>query len=209
MRNLVLGCLLIITIASCSKKDDATPQVSSTTLGTKSTVTTSSSASKDSTFKIGFELPSQIVTTKVSASTLTMIYTERVNLLVDPTEYDSSWALHLTESFTNTFLSAYDYTTVTKEGNVTTNWVDDNLNDVILQGKVDTTINGVKKVKVKVQRNFTFVKQFSDAATAATTNAALLNRKSDVINFTSFYYSTNSSIHPATAKATIAYVAAP
>jgi hypothetical protein len=199
MKTLLIGSIALMLLNSC-KKDNIEPEVSSRFIESEKV--------KDiakQTFNVAFELPAQIALTKVDQNKLTIVYTEKVNLIVDPTEHTTSWGLHLTENFGQTALTNFDFTTITQHGDKTFNWVDDNLNNVKLKAKKDTVINSKKYMKVMVERDFTFVKEYYDALAATNAQTALLMRKDDMIKYTSFYYSTNNNVAPANGSAKIQY----
>ncbi|WP_158825093.1 hypothetical protein [Mucilaginibacter lacusdianchii] len=205
MKLLIGGCFIAVMLAGCGKEKNVKPTVSSRDIATSVPVQ-STSVNTTLTYNVGFELPVQKVITLIDKNTLKMVYNETVNLLVDPSEYDRAWGLRLTENFSSSALASFDYTTVTKEGHVTKNWVDENLNNVILKGKADTSVNGVKKVKVKIERAFTFTKEYTTPQLAIAEQNAILARQNDIISFASFYYSEDKKISPATAKAQVIYV---
>jgi hypothetical protein len=203
MKMKAFWILAVAIIFTSCKKANLDPIVGEKPLESVTTLPT-----KPKSFDINFELPAQIAVTKVDQHKLTIIYTEKVRLLVDTTEYITSWGLHLTENFSSSALANYDFTTVSQHGIKTFNWVDDNLNNVIIKAKKDTTVNGKTYKKVTVERDFTFAKEYPDVLAATEAQKALLLRKDDIINFTSFYYSTNKEMVPASALTKVQYIAA-
>jgi len=142
--------------------------------------------------QISFNAPSQFVATSVAGSKLTMIYYENVSLLIPANGLNLSYALHLEEDFSSAALKSFDYTTVDQSGDVTFDWVDDNLNNVTAKTIKDTVINAAKWSKITVQRPFTFSKTYTDNKSAVSVQDSVLNLKSDKISFSSYVYFTKT-----------------
>jgi hypothetical protein len=174
MKYLALVVLLISAMASC-KIDNVAPLTAQT--------------ADTSSHHIGIIAASQVVGTSVTGTKLTMIYNENVNLLIPKTGYSQSWAVHLTEDFSASALSAFDYTTVDASGDVDFDWVDSNLNNIGPAKTItDTTINGRQYVDIHVQRPFTFSKSYTDAQLADNEQTTLSAKTTDVITFSSYIY---------------------
>lgn len=201
MKTLYIAAFVMILFNSC-KKANLDPITSDQEIEGGAT-------EKATSFNITFELPVQAAVTQVDQNKLTIVYTEKVALLVDTKEYNTSWGLHLTENFAQSALAHYDFTTITQHGHKTFNWVDDNLNNVIVKSKSDTVVNSKTLKKVVIERQFTFVKEYDNRLAATNAQKALLLRKDDVIGFTSFYYSTNKELVPIVGSAKVQYTIAP
>ncbi|MCC8425277.1 hypothetical protein [Mucilaginibacter sp. UR6-11] len=148
-----------------------------------------------------FVTSDQTVMTSVNNTTLTMVYNEDISLIFGAIGYDQSYAVHLYEDFNSSLLHGFDYTTVNAGGDVTFNWVDNNLNNVTLKTVTDTTINGKAMVKVNVKRPFTFVKTYADVQSALDEQQILLNRTADKVNFSSnIYFGSNFQNYTTSAK---------
>lgn len=155
-----------IVIAGCNKNSDVSPK-NNNGKSSKTTGDGSSQTSKDTTPKLthddsihmaAFKVNPQVVKTSVSGTKLILIFNENVDLLFSIEAYQKTSAVHLLENFQKTMLAGFDFTTVAEDGNITSNWVDDNLNNVILKSVTDTLINNTKMVKINVHRPFTFSK---------------------------------------------------
>lgn len=192
----VLTCSLITALIGCSKNSDVVPNVSN-----KSIERTNNLAA----YNVQFEFPAQVGLLSLNGNRLTILYTEKVNFIVNPTDYDQSYSLNLTQDFTPSALAGFDYTTITPNGDKNFNWADPNLNNNQLKGKQDTIVNGLRKIKVMLERDFIFVKEYADANAANNALNALLAKKGDSINFASFYYNSKDPLLPAKAKANITY----
>lgn len=201
MKIIIAVLFTAMVIAGCHKDDTVKPDQSSTTsttgddsstktTGTGSATNTSAPAltHDDSIHMASFYIMPQSVVTSVSGTNLVLKFNENVNIFFTAEAYQKISAVHLLENFQNTMLSGFDYTTVAEGGNTTTNWVDDNLNNVRGKTVKDTTINKVAMVKINVQRQFTFYKIYSSNQAALNEQAAFLNDKTDLVTFSSYSY---------------------
>src|ERR1700761_5098303 len=192
------AALLLIATTSCKKLTDTTP---ASKLNNKTSVTQTSvpSAPIDTDLlihSISFSAPTQYVITSVAGNEITMVYNENVNLFIPKQGYDLSWAIHLTEDFSSAILSKFDYATVDDQGHINTDWVDDNLNGVNSKTVTDTTIKNMAMVKINVQRQFTFTKEYADNATAVPAQNTILLITTNKIAFSSYVSFTEN--YPAT-----------
>jgi hypothetical protein len=195
---IIAGVLLSGMMASCGKDDAVSPDT------TKQPVTETTPPLKS--FNISYEIPAQVVNTTLTGNTLVMVYTQKINLLVDPTEYERSWSLRLTQDFSNTSLKGFDFYTIAADGTKIYNWADDNLNNnpKIIAGKVDTTVNNKKFIKVKIARPFNFSKVYNNAEEAAAAQNLLIGKK-EVVSFSSFYYTDDKTIPAVASTSNIIY----
>src|ERR1700761_5895219 len=160
MKPIVTIVLSALLFASCAKKGDVTPTKTdstktSTTTTTSSTSTTGTTTSTttsqtdpnvklthdDSLHMVVLNVAKQVVKTSVSGVNLTLTYNEDVDLYITKAGYNQTSAIHLLENFNHSLLAGFEFTTVNEYGATTLNWVDDNLNNVILKSQKDTTIN--------------------------------------------------------------------
>jgi len=192
MKPIFTVILIALTIAGCSKKNDVKPttsgNVTTTTSADSSTTTTTKLTAADSLHMPTFGISAQIVTTSVSGVNLYMKLDENINLIMTAAGYQQTSAIHLLEDFKSSSLNAFEYTTVAEGGNVTLNWVDDNLNNVILKSVADTIINGKSMVRVNVNRVFTFFKVYDSNQSAVAEQNVLLKVTGDTIGFTTYSY---------------------
>lgn len=192
MKHLVLALVVITVLASCSKDKTGLPAGAQTAV-VKSAVTTpvvsQTTAIQLDTVKyaVNFLLKGQIVKTVVSSDTLKLTYIENIKLLLNPADYHGSWALHLAPDFSKAAVAKFDYTTVTKENNVTLNWIDDNLNNITTKTVSDTVVGDAKMVNVKVCSQFNFTKKYSSHAAAVNEQSSLLRTTTDMMVFSSYY----------------------
>jgi hypothetical protein len=181
---------LFFAIASCKK--NSTNIKKTTTLDTDALL-----------HSITLHAPIQYVATSVNADTLQMIYYENVNLYIPTTGYTYSYALHLIEDFSATLLKNVNYTTIDQSGDVTYDYVDDNLNDVSAKSVKDTTIAGIPSKNIVVQRPFIFKKPYPSAQLALAAQDSVDAVTNNVMNFHSYVYFTKT--YPASSVSTPIY----
>jgi hypothetical protein len=153
--------------------------------------------------QISFAAPDQYTGVKVNGDTTSLIYNENVNIFLPKEGYVLSYAVHLKEDFSSSALASFTFTTVDAEGDVTTNWVDDNLNNITAKTVKDTTVNNIAVVQITVKRPFTFKKAYPDHQSALKEQQYLSTLTTDKINFSSYVYFTKT--YPATATSTPVY----
>jgi hypothetical protein len=147
--------------------------------------------------QISFAAPPQYTGVKVEGDTTSLIYNENVNIFLPKQGYVLSYAVHLKEDFSSSALASFTFTTVDAEGDVTTNWVDDNLNNITAKTIKDTTLNNIAMVEITVKRPFMFKKAYANHQAALDEQQYLSTLISDKINFSSYVYFTKT--YPATA----------
>lgn len=199
MKRLLTGILFIIAASSCHKVSSNNSDDNSSTENFEPT--------KQYDIKIKADNQKVVVDNFRNQDTvLSMTYYEKIALIVRPTDYNQSWALHFTQAYTGTALDGVLFTTPNKSGSYTYNWIDDNLNNVTLDSKTDTSINGTTYLNLRLSRVITFLQAYPAGKTATdAARTALLQRKSDVVTFSSYYvYNDNSSV-PVTTTAALVY----
>jgi hypothetical protein len=175
-------------ITSCTKNNDVQPNVIATGKKQVDTISKSGLSLDDSIHLALFNVAPQKVYTSVSGKILTMKYDENVDLYMSAAGYQQTSSVHLLEDFSNTALKGFDFTTVAEGGNTTLDWVDDNLNNVILKTVTDTVINNYSVVKINVHRTFTFFNTYDSAQAATDEQNLLIGKTDDKITFTSYSY---------------------
>jgi len=224
--KLILALIVsAVILTGCHKDGEVTPKIStngqsgsstgsSGTSGTSggsggSVKTPPDSVSKyshdDSIHFATFRVGPQPVKSSVTGSKLTLVYNENVNLLFSLTAYQHTSAVHLHEDFSQSMLAGFDFTTVAEGGNITLNWVDDNLNNVILKSVADTMINSKQWVRINVHRVFTFYKAYSSSQDALDQQAAFVKKTSDMVMFNSYCYYNQKNYAPVTVPAGLVY----
>lgn len=182
--------ILALAAASCKKDNSVSPSPQPASLSGTTTNGSSKLKNGPDTTKnaVNFKVNTQTVKTSVKDSTLTLLYTENVNLVLNEADYYSAWSVHLQDDFSKSALQNFDYTTVNSSGMTTLNWVDDNLNNIVNKSVADTVINNIKMVRVNVGRKYTFFKTYKDDGTAVAAQNAVLSKQGDVVSYTANYY---------------------
>ena len=199
MKPIFILILALVVISGCNKNGNPAPNTKSgntSTGGLNGNNPGGSQTPPDTTPKLThddsihmatFNMPSQPVKTSISGTKLVLVYNENVNLLFSREGYQKTSAVHLHENFSKSMLAGFDFTTVAEGGNTTLNWVDDNLNNVILKTVSDTTINNNSMVKINVRRAFTFVKDYGSTDLAKNEQAMFIAAKTDTVTFSSYF----------------------
>lgn len=175
MKKLLLFAFAAITLVSCQKSgSEGNP--SSSALNTENYVA------------LNIKTSSQIVKVGVTANVLNLVYNEDVTLIADSAKISQNWNVHLKEDFTGTQLADYHYQSPTKFGVIATDWVDDNLNNVVLRSSKDTVVNNKLFVKKRITRSFSYKETFNTVADATKVLNQLL-KQTDIIAFASYFAS--------------------
>ncbi|MDR3695437.1 hypothetical protein [Mucilaginibacter sp.] len=194
-----------ILFSACTKNSDVTPQANNNSKVTTPPDATSALSHDDSIHMPKFNINRQTVKTSVSGSKLTLVFNENVAILFTPEAYQRISSIHLQEDFKTTLLNGVDFTTVAGGGNTTLDWVDDNLNNVILKKVTDTVINSAKMVKINVNRPFTFFKAYASNKDAINAQAVFLSKTDDTVVFTSYSYYNQKNYQPQSEAAVLVY----
>ena len=214
MRTLFSIMFVSAILWGCTAKNDVVPTDNSKTNngqtgGTQTkppTDTTKKLTRDDSLHMVAFVIYAQKVKTSVTGKTLTLAFDENVNLFVLADGYKTTSAIHLKEDLKKTSLGAFDFTTLNQDGQTTFNFVDDNLNNVKFKTISDTTINGVKAVKVNVHRLLTFSKVYYSNQLATDQQNLLLGKSDELLNFSSYTYYNQKNYPVTSAVAYLQYV---
>jgi hypothetical protein len=202
MKIIIAALFLIIVITGCSKTRDILPVNPGNGVASKKPADTTviRMSADDSIHLAAFKVNPQKVKISISGKNLIMKFDENIDLLISPDGYGKTSAVHLHEDFKNSLLAGFEFTTVAEQGNTTLNWVDDNLNNVILKSVGDTIINNNRMIKINVHRTFTFFKIYENDQLAINEQNILLSKKDDQIIFTSYSYY-NQKNYPKTSVA--------
>jgi hypothetical protein len=214
MKLFVTLIFAAILFAGCHKDSGVNPKSSSTGDnsnpsgggGAKPPVDTALRLSHDDSIHLAaFKVKPQMVSTSVSGTNLILKFDENVDMLFFAEGFQKTSAIHLIENFKSTLLAGFDYTTVAEGGNTTLNWVDDNLNNVILKTITDTVVNNVKMVKINVHRPFTFFKVYSSNKDALNEQALFVQKTTDTVSFKSYSYFNQKNYLPTYSSAKLVY----
>src|SRR6476469_7035537 len=171
MKRYLSIALLTLILSACTKNNKEVP------------------IDPNNAYTIKFDVKDQVVKTTVDNDTLRLDFNQVVNFLVDPTEYQRSWALHLTQDFSNSYLKGLHFTALANSAGVATDWVPINLNDVHPSQKTtsETTVNGTKYIKVTITRLFKFVSVLNSNQAAIDKQNALVQDKNQTVAYSAFY----------------------
>jgi hypothetical protein len=172
MKKVLLIALTALTFASCQKEKGRKPQ--------------SSLDFNENYAALNIKTSAQVVKMAVTANVLNLVYNEDVTLILDSAKLNDNWAVHLKEDFSGTQLCHFDYHSLTKYGVNATNWVDDNLNNVVIHSSKDTLINNKMFVKKRITRSFVYQKAYNSAEDATTVLNQLL-KQTEIIGFSAYY----------------------
>ncbi|ASU36817.1 hypothetical protein [Mucilaginibacter xinganensis] len=209
MKSLVSIILLCVVVWGCGKQTDIKPTDPAKTDGNPSTPikdTTKTQGKDDSVHMVTFVVYAQKVKTSVSGKKLSLAYDEDVNLFLTAEGYHKTSAIHLKEDFKQSALGAFDFRTENAEGQLTFNYVDDNLNNVKFKSITDTVVNGIKMVKINVHRLITFSKEYGVAQLAVDQQNLLLGKTGDMLTFSSFTYYNQKNYPAVSAVAYVQYI---
>ncbi|MEO3404335.1 hypothetical protein AAFN85_10555 [Mucilaginibacter sp. CAU 1740] len=199
MKRYITCLILATTLFSCRKLTNTLPTPS------KGNNTTEDSGSGSSSATVKLDIATQIVTTKVTDDVLYLNYVETVNLILNPDEYQKSSAVHFKEDFSKTSLANFSFTTINKENQVATNYLEDNLNNVVIKSATTVTIDGKKFTKLVLERELVFSKAYKQADLAIEAQNDILKKSGETIGFSSYYYIDGKNSTATTATANILY----
>jgi len=190
MKKVLLLALSALALVSCQKEKNGKPQ-------------TSLSVS-ETTAALNIKTTGQVVKMAVTTNILNMVYNEDVTLILDSAKLADNWAVHLKEDFSGTQLAHFDYLSLTKYGVNATNWVDDNLNNVVIHSSKDTLINNKIFVKKRITRSFIYQKAYSSSDDATTVLNQLL-KQTEIIGFSAYYAPADSETSATVNTAKLSY----
>lgn len=172
MKKLILP-LLLLTLYSCTKSP--------------------AEFDPNRAYTIKYQADDQIVKTRVINDTLRLDFYQKLNFLVDPDEFGNSWALHLEQHFTNSYLKDLHWDMVASPAGRAHDWVPINLNDVHPAQKTisNVTVDGRKYVQVSLNRVFEFYNVLASNQAAISQQNTLLQTTNHFVIYKS-YYSFNS-----------------
>jgi hypothetical protein len=210
MKPIFVLILALITFSGCNKNSNPAPQKgngSNSSGGSSQTPpdTTPKITHDDSIHMATFNIKPQAVNMRISGTKLVLVYDENVNILLSREGFGKTSAIHLHEDFSKSGLFGLDYTTVASGGNTTFNWVDDNLNNVILKTETDTVVNNRNMIKINVHRAFTFAKDYFSTQAAQNEQGVFIARKNDTVTFSAWCYYNQKNYLPVSNSAGVVY----
>jgi hypothetical protein len=180
--RIILAAIVILCLSSCRKDVIDYNPINKTTVNGNSIKINED----DLLRKVTISTSSQNVKTSTNGTVLNLVYTENINVLLDPKGYDLSYSIRFNEDFSASALGKLSYTLLAPNGAYTTNWAGNDLKVLTEVTKTEVTISGKPMVNLHLIRYFTFTKNYATAQEAVTQQNALLNTKTDVVKFTSY-----------------------
>lgn len=195
MRYFILGILCIAMATSCHKHNSS---------NTPAPVTFEPTKQYDVKFRADNQ---QVIVNNFQKqdTVLSMTYYEKVGLIVRPDDYNQSWTIFFNQAYTGTALDGVLFTTPNSSGQYVYNWIESNLNNIALQSKTDTVINGNNYYNLKISRVVTFLKAYPTKAATDQAVTDFLQRKNDVVTFSCYYSYNGQSSVPVTGTANLVY----
>ena len=125
----------------------------------------------------------------VRSDTLRIDFHENISILVDPNDYANSWAIHLIEDFSKSYLEDLHFTAIATAHGYSYDWVPINLNDAApgQETASNVTVNGKQYVKVNIVRTFEFFNKMGTAQAAQNQLNTLLQSTNQTITYKLFY----------------------
>ncbi|WP_413666233.1 hypothetical protein ACEN9X_16805 [Mucilaginibacter sp. Mucisp86] len=203
-----LTYILIATVLFSCKKTNIVSEVikGSTSTNTGTNPDTNTGTSTDiATGTVKLDIADQVVLTKVSNDSLYLNYTETANLILNADDYQKSSAVHFKEDFSKSNLANFNFTSVNKDNQTATNYLDDNLNNVAIKSASTTTINGKQYTKLVLERVVTFSKAYKQHDLAVEAQNDILKQTKDVIGFAAYYYTNGKNLDTTTLTAAVIY----
>lgn len=190
MKTLLLLAFAAVSLVSCQKST--------------SSPTLSDAVSVNNYKNLNIITTGQVVKVSVSGNQLNMAYDEDVTLLLDSNNLAKSWGVRFREDMTGTQLASYEYHSLTKWGINASNWVDDDLNNVVIKSSKDTLINNRLFVKKRITRTFNYQKTYDNTAAATAVMNNLL-KQTDIMVFSAYYAPENPDLSTITNTAKLTY----
>jgi hypothetical protein len=173
MKKMILALSTLIAIATgCSKTNEK------------------AKLDPNKAYYMKYETGDQAVKMRVSNDTLRLNFYENINLLVDPNDYANSWAIHLIEDFSQSYLNGpLHFDAVATAAGYAHDWVPINLNDAAPGQKTasNVTVDGKQYVKVSIARVFEFYNKLGTNQAAVAQQNTLLQTTNHTVTFKAFY----------------------
>jgi len=170
MKQMILA-LSILSIFSCTKPNEQ------------------SKFDPNKQYYMKYQSGDQAVKMRVINDTLRLDFYENVVVLVDPKDYANSWAMHLQEDFSKSYLKDLEFNALATPVGYAHNWVPVNLNDAAPGQKTSTNISvdGKQYVQVTIARKFEFYNKLANNQAALDQKNTLLNTTNHTVSYKAFY----------------------
>jgi hypothetical protein len=172
MKKMILALSIIIIVATACSKTNENAKVD-----------------PNRTYYMKYESGDQTVKMQVSSDTLRLNFYENISLLVDPKDYANSWAIHLIEDFSQSYLNNLHFDAVATAAGYAHDWVPINLNDAAPGQKTanNVTVDGKQYVRVNIARVFEFYSKLGTNQAALAQQNTLLQTANQTVTFKAFY----------------------
>jgi hypothetical protein len=172
MTKMILALSILITIATGCSKPNQKAQLD-----------------PNKAYYMKYETGDQAVKMRVSNDTLRLNFYENINLLVDSKDYANSWAIHLNEDFSQSYMNGLHFDALASAAGYAHDWIPVNLNDAAPGQKTATnvTVDGRQYVKVSINRVFEFYNKFSSNQAAVAQQNTLLNTTNHAVTYKAYY----------------------
>jgi hypothetical protein len=192
----VFAIMLALLISACRKHD-----VTNTT--DEGTNTNGTNENKPG--PVGYDIKGQLVKLGIYNNNLLMSYTENINLVISPDSLRGSYNVIFDEDFSKSNLANFTFTTLTAYNTVVTNYLDNNLNNINLTSKKDTTVNGTLFTKLSFSRTLYYTTAYPSYNAAYVEYQYLLTQK-DTLSYTSYITYPTRKSKASTVKVGLTYV---
>jgi len=171
MKKMILALSALVIVFGCSK-----PKVQA-------------KLDPNKRYYMKYEMNDQTVKMRVSNDTLRLDFYENIVVLVDPNDYANSWAMHLIEDFSNSYLSGLHFDALATAAGYAHDWVPINLNDAAPGQKTATNVteDGKQYVKVTIARKFEFFNKLGTNQAAVNQQNTLLQTTNNTVAYKAFY----------------------
>lgn len=137
-----------------------------------------------------YQTGDQSVKMRVSNDTLRLDLYENIVVLVDPKDFANSWAMHLIEDVSKSYLQGLHFDAIAiTNGVYAHDWVPVNLNDAAPGQKTSTnvTVDGKQYVQVTVARKFEYYNKLGTNQAAVNQQNTLLSTTNHTVTYKMFY----------------------
>jgi len=136
-----------------------------------------------------YETGDQLVKMRVSTDTLRLDLYENIAVLVDPKDFANSWAMHLIEDFSKSYLKDLHFDALATAQGYAHDWIPINLNDAAPGQKTskNVTVDGKQYVQVSIARKFEFYNKLASHQAALDQQNTLLNTTNHTVTYKTFY----------------------
>jgi hypothetical protein len=158
-------------------------------------------------YTIRYEVSDQVARTRVKGDTLRIDFNQRVNFLVEPSEYRRRWALHMTHNFSSSFLNNQRFSALANASGYANDWLPINLNDVHPSqiSSEEVIVDGRKMVRVTLSRLIEFYSVQGSGEAAIQKQNALVQSSNETVAYSAFYSYGNVFSIPNNATVKITY----